>query len=721
MTYKGIGECRAITLTTGVDTITGTAGDDSFVGTWQVTGTGANAGTLSLGDNLNGAGGIDKLLVTSSNQLTSAVATTLLTGFKAANVEQVFVTAFGAGGRTSTFDASTTPDAGQYWIEGGNNAVLFGDGTAATAITKNAAIGLKDTTQNVTASFADTIVSGTTDTGTVVLGGGVGSSAAQPAVTLDGVTAANGFETINVVSSGSANRIAALNSGTNKIETVNLSGSAAVRIDSIGSTALKSVDASGLTSGASANVNVTTSTSTSLKFVGSAGNDRLVIDDTNAANTFSLNGGEGKDTLAVADGIAFVQGAAAANALLVGTVNKATAFEVLEATNAATRALKANDFTAINEFVFSTSATAGAGAATIAITGVETADKFTIGADQAAVAGNVGGASASAATNALTFTGASPGQTANVVLSSTTGVDVLGGAGGVGEAGASGSTPGAAGAAAIAFGGAVSTLKIESTGSAANTIGGGIGGDGGSGSGAGVGGAAAVAIDNGTSVQSVVITGNQNLSILGGGAGATGGASGAVGGVASVNAFSNSISVDATGLQAKLTIAGSAQADVIKVGTKGSEVRATDGADSITLGAGNDIVVYTNASQSLTGTITDDTSILNTIDKIDSWGVGTDKVDVKATTLLGTGYSTADYVAQNVVQAAVDAVSPTSLKQAAEVAATNIGATNIGVFQYGGNTYILGNDAAPGTLAAGDLLVQVVGAHQLTADNFVFA
>lgn len=440
-----------------------------------------------MGDNLNGAGGIDKLLVTSSNQLT-ANATTLLTGFKAANVEQVFVTAFGAGARTSTFDASTTPDAGQYWIEGGNNAVLFGDGTAATAITKNAAIGLKDTTQNVTASFADTIVSGTTDTGTVVLGGGVGSSAAQPTVTLDGVTAANGFETINVVSSGSANRIAALNSGTNKIETVNLSGSAAVRIDSIGSTALKSVDASGLTSGASANVNVTTSTSTSLKFVGSAGNDRLVIDGTNAANTFSLNGGEGKDTLAVADGIAFVQGAGAPNALLVGTVNKATAFEVLEATNAATRDLKANDFTGINEFSFT-----AAGTATLALTGVETADKFTLGANQTGA--DAVAATPSDGTSAVSITGATPGQTANLVLSATGGVKLEGGA-----------TDGASvAAAAISFGTGVSAVTIESAGGAANQILGGA-------DGAGAGASAAVAIDNGASVQSLVITGSQAVN-----------------------------------------------------------------------------------------------------------------------------------------------------------------------------------------------------------------
>lgn len=708
---------QTFTLTTGLDTITGTLGNDDAVGTWTESATNVIGGTLSLGDKINGGDGTDSLTLTVGNQ---AAATTVVTGFTATSIEKIFVNATGAAAAdTTTFNASAAKDATEFWSDGSGRAVIFGAaGDATQAITKNAAIGLKNTTQNVTATFADTLVSGTADTGTLALGGAVGSSAAQPTVTLNGVTAANGFETINVVSTGSANRIAQLNSGIDKIETVNLTGSANVRIDDVNSTATKKVDASGLTGTAAANINVATSTSTALAFTGSANADRVVLNGAtaNAANTFSLNGGVGSDTIAISTGLAFTQ---AANAALVTTVNKATAFEVLEATNAGTRALKANDFTAINEFVFGVSATAAAGAATIAITGVETADKFTIGADQAAAAGNVGGASASAATNALTFTGAGPGQTASVVLSSTTGVDVLGGAGGAGEA-ASGSAAGAAGAAAVAFGGAISTLTIESSGSAANTIVGGVGGTGGAGSGAGVGGAAAVAIDNGTSVQSVVITGSQNLSILGGAAGATGASSGGAGGAASLNAFSNSISVDATGLQAKLTIAGSAQADVIKVGTKGSEVRATEGADSVTLGAGNDVIVYTNVNQSLTS-VADDAAILNSIDKISAWGTGVDKLDVDTVTgINGGAFTAAEFVAQNVVQAAVNAVGPTTLLQAAQAAAANLGADKIGAFQYGGNTYVLGQDNAA-AFAVTDLLIQITGTQTLTADNFVFA
>ena len=685
MTYKGIAEWLAITLTTAVDILSGTAGNDTFVGTWSESATGVIGGTLNLGDDLNGLGGTDALRVVTANA--NAGGATVVTGFTAKNIEQVFVKA--AGVSATTYDASTSKDAVEFWSEGSSAAVSFGT-NAATAITKNAAIGLKDTTQNVTANFADTLVSGAADTGTVVLAGGVGG-AASPTVILDGATNTNGFETINVVSTGSANRIAQLDSGSGVvagvIQTVNLSGSANVRIDDIDSTALKSVDASALTDGAGANINVADSTSTALKFVGSAGADRVVLNGgtANAANTFSLNGGEGKDTIAISTGLAFTQ---AANAALVTTINKATGFEVLEATNAGTRAVKANDFTGINEFSFTAT-----GTATLALTGVETADKFTIGANQTGA--NAVSATPSDGTSAVSITGATPGQTANLVLSATGGVKLEGGA-----------TDGtSAAAAAISFGTGVSAVTIQSAGGAANQILGGA-------DGAAAGAIAAVAIDNGASVQSLVITGSQAITILGG--------AGTAGGTASLPAFSGSISVNASALEAKITIAGSNDADVIVVGTKGSDVRATTGADSITLGAGNDVVVYTNANQSLTS-ITDDTAILNTIDKIAGWGVGADKLDVSATTLLTGGFTAAEFVAQNVVQAAVDAVSPTSLLQAAQVASANIGVDKIGVFQYGGNTYVLGNDAdAGGVFDADDLFIQISGAQSLTADNFVF-
>uniref|UniRef100_I2Q7Q6 Calcium-binding protein n=1 Tax=Desulfovibrio sp. U5L TaxID=596152 RepID=I2Q7Q6_9BACT len=724
---------QTFTLTTGLDVIPGligsagttsTAGDDTIVGTWTDTGV-VFGGTLNLGDNLDAGAGINTLQLTTANTIAGATTTTV-TGFTAANVQKVFVKATGtAAGNTTTYDATTTTAGTEFWNNGSSRAVIFDN------IQQNAAIGLMGgTSQSVSATFKDSVVTGSSDTATVKLNGaGDTNTAPGNTINLQGKTTGTaGFETINLVSNTAASRIGTLETGNAGavLETLNISGDASVRIDNVNSSALKTINASTMTGTAGVNVDASATARTDLKFTGTANNDRLSLDGLNTANTFNLNGGTGgTDTLAVEDAIAFTQ---TGSATFVNTVNnQTTGFEVLETANAATVAVKANDFTAINQFKFGVSATAAAGQATITTTGVETPDTFTFGADQTGTTGNVGGATASAATDALAFTGATPGQTANIVLSAQTGVDIVGGAAGAGQAGASSAAAGAVADSAIAFGGAITTLTINSTGTTANTIVGGAGGTGGVGASAGAGGAggaAAVAIDNGASVQSVTITGDKDLTIAGGAAGAAGasggGNSGGAGGAASLNAFSNSVAVTATDFTGKLTIAGSSAADTIAVGSGGSVLNATQGMDGYTFGAGNDTLIYTNVNQSLTS-VADDAAILNSIDKVSDWGTGTDKLNVAAVTgITGGGFTSAEYVAQNVVQAAVDAVGPTSLLQASQAAAANLGADKIGTFTYGGNTYMLGQDNAA-AFAATDLFVQIAGTNTLTASNFTFA
>ena len=67
MTYKGIGECRAITLTTGTDNITGTSGNDTISAVYDRDG--ATVGTLNLSDAINGGAGTDtfSVRITDSN------------------------------------------------------------------------------------------------------------------------------------------------------------------------------------------------------------------------------------------------------------------------------------------------------------------------------------------------------------------------------------------------------------------------------------------------------------------------------------------------------------------------------------------------------------------------------------------------------------------------------------------------------------------------------
>ena len=61
MTYKGIGECHAITLTQGLDTITGTSGNDTINAYAFNSVTGADVTTLNSVDSIDGGAGTDTL------------------------------------------------------------------------------------------------------------------------------------------------------------------------------------------------------------------------------------------------------------------------------------------------------------------------------------------------------------------------------------------------------------------------------------------------------------------------------------------------------------------------------------------------------------------------------------------------------------------------------------------------------------------------------------
>jgi len=53
-----------------------------------------------------------------------------------------------------------------------------------------------------------------------------------------------------------------------------------------------------------------------------------------------------------------------------------------------------------------------------------------------------------------------------------------------------------------------------------------------------------------------------------------------------------------------------------------------------------------------------------------------------------------------------------------ESASEQIKANNLGFFIFGGNTFVLGNDANTTTVNAGDLLIQLNGTQNLVAANF---
>lgn len=147
-------------------------------------------------------------------------------------------------------------------------------------------------------------------------------------------------------------------------------------------------------------------------------------------------------------------------------------------------------------------------------------------------------------------------------------------------------------------------------------------------------------------------------------------------------------SIDFTGATGDLTIDGGAGADTITGG---------DGVDNITTGAGADVLLYGDPTQTNSGSI----------DVITDFDADSDSFDF--TTTAGTGNAVnfvngeaGDFSAATTINSAATLfVASDVAMQAADAA---------GTFTYGGNTYLVVNDAADATYdAADDYLVDITG------------
>ncbi len=631
-------------------------GNDTFIG---VVGPDAAGSTLNNGDVILGGAGTDTLavrVVTLGGPITVAP--------RVESVEVINVTNVSAASNASLDFASIT---GTTSIIASNS--VAGSETRFIGVDAGTAIALDGNQGTVAVSMLGAAArTGTADAVTVAVAGSGTADAAATVnfVQADGTTADATFEVLNILTSGAASNVVfGLGAGADGARVLNVTGTAAANTQGYGlttndaATSLRTVDASGMTG--TGGLSLTTATNQlTLNFTGSGQSDRLALSDITVLqaanlpqNTLSLNGGAGRDVLATVSTVTTT-----ANADFVRNINtKVTNFEVLEFTTANISAFNAGLITSFNEFQFS-----AGGNATLAITGLTTADKVVFtGANFAPGAGS-----------AVTLGGNGPGQTANI------------------ELGGGRSLLGFETAAGITFTGGVSTLAINSVGTGANTISATTTG---------------IAVTNGAAVQNVVITGTTALNVVSGVA---------VGAGSDNTAFSAAVNINASGMSGALTIAGSAEADVIVLGSGADTLRATEGKDTITLGAGNDTLVYTNANQTFVGA--DAAALIASIDVVTDWGNGANTISLSGVANVGTAF-----VLQSVVQAAVVAAGgeTASLANAFLAAANAIGAQGVGAFQHGGNTYVLANDATPGTLAAADVAIQLNGLHDLTATNFI--
>ncbi len=282
---------------------------------------------MDTGSKFTGDSGNDTFIAVDTNSATTATFTNgdSLVGGAGTDMLQLGVSGYTA--------ASTLPVISTSGIE---NLSLTNNSVAAGAATINAGLMSGLTKVTVTSGTASTTISGATGLVNAELIGSnvdltLGSVSSATVGTADAVTITTngsatsaditvsypGIETINVVSTGSATGSSSSSVGStgatgaelnvasaNSLKTLNLSGSAALRVraDISGADAttdVSTVDAS--TATGAMTIYFTKGDSNLVKITGGSGNDAVWLGDTTSAavtKDMTLVGGEGTDTLA---------------------------------------------------------------------------------------------------------------------------------------------------------------------------------------------------------------------------------------------------------------------------------------------------------------------------------------------------------------------------------------------------------------------------------------
>jgi hypothetical protein len=313
---------QTFTLTTGVDNIAGTAGDDTII----ADNTGVTK-TLSVADQLNGGAGTDTLKVYLAAADTATGQPTLT------SIEEVYinggaVVAYTAATGTTklSIDAPVVNTAATYTVNGQSVSLANHNVTAATTTTIAQAAAATATTQDITLN-------------------GVKGTAAVHTIDASGAK----ITTLNVTGTGASSSVTLANTGAG-IKTLNISGDKAVTITEDAATAA-AITTVAVTNTAGATVDTSAAAvAATFKFTGGEGNDTVKFANNGLANLTSgaqLDGGAGtSDKLALLD--------AALDATETARINQAVGFEVLGLNAAIT--LDASTLTSIKSFSIDTTA-----------------------------------------------------------------------------------------------------------------------------------------------------------------------------------------------------------------------------------------------------------------------------------------------------------------------------------------------------------------------------
>ena len=304
---------QTCTLTTGVDTtLVGGAGDDTFTAVdTQV----ATTQTLTSGDSISGGAGTDTLTIAASGGVAVAAPLVASTGVEVINV---------TNNNTGLYTVDTSLMTGLTTVR----ATAGAADVTFSGQTKVLNAELISTNRDVTLSPASG-TSGTTDAMSVVLNGA--------GVSRSNTLTANGIETMNVTSTGSASgnstNSTRVTLASDALDVVNVTGAANARltVNFAGASGLDvaTLNASGTTGGV--NASLTLGASGKASVVGGTGNDGFTFA---AALTkdVTVSGGDGTDTITVG-GTTSAYGAAYSATATTQAAANVSGFEVLAISN----------------------------------------------------------------------------------------------------------------------------------------------------------------------------------------------------------------------------------------------------------------------------------------------------------------------------------------------------------------------------------------------------
>ncbi len=342
---------KSLALTSSTDVITGTAGDDVITGARDTT-AGSLQNTLTLGDTINGGAGTDTLNVTNLG------GGSVLAGITLNSVETVNVNNASAAGTVAELNAALAPGLTTAGVTGQGDVTVTNIGGATLNVAGYTATQAQSIVANGASKInVSSVGSGTGGSITVDVSGGTPASAVTLSNTGTGAAALTTLSlgaTTKALTVQANGRITATTVNAAGLETVVVGGAAApasaatgsVSLGTLGSTVLKSVDASGLTAGGLA-VGIGANVATTFK--GGQGNDIVTI-ATGAAMTGTVDAGAGTgDVLAISGTAATGAGAVANTSLTAATKGLFSGFEVLRVSAAVTGGpAAATDFITFN-------------------------------------------------------------------------------------------------------------------------------------------------------------------------------------------------------------------------------------------------------------------------------------------------------------------------------------------------------------------------------------